>query len=68
MRALIFIARILLAAECLWFASAYIQDHTYERKVDRAAESREDAHDIYGIGIEKDGDGVFWFHSYTEEK
>lgn len=51
----------MLAAEILILGSRYIKDHTVEHVYEREMAGEE----VFGIGIEKDGE-LFWFRRQYE--
>lgn len=63
-------AKILLAAECLWFASGYLREHVREEyrpvMVDVKGADDDEERGIYGVGFEADSGFFFWFHSRIE--
>lgn len=59
-------AKLLLAAECLYFSGRYLTAHTvYETFLEEAKDGKkaqDQERDVYGIGYEEGSDEFFWFH------
>lgn len=71
-----FAVKILLAAECVLFASYYVRDHTYEERrpameipledSDCGDTKHRDGSGAYGIGFDTGSRMFFWFRSRME--
>lgn len=59
--------------EVLWFASAYVKNHTreeeYRIRMEEGSRGEQNGSDdeVFGVGIEKGSGTIFWFHEKTKE-
>jgi hypothetical protein len=64
---MMFLLRLILAAEALFLGERAIRSTAWERRVP-TSDSRETEGEVFGIGIGRDSGTIFWFHGGSSEE